>query len=75
MIDTSLEHKRRGFMAHLYSFIPGVIAFILINYFTGPPWWAAWTVPGWAIGLLAHWWFVLGPGAPQAKADAKQSEA
>ena len=51
----------------LVFFVPGIIVMFIINYFTGPTyWWALWVLLGWGIGLLAHWWFVLGPGAPSA---------
>lgn len=35
----------------------------VINLSTGSPYWVLWVLLGWGVGLLAHWWFILGPGA------------
>ena len=40
---------------------------MVINLWTGAPYWILWVLLGWGIGLLAHWWFVLGPGAGKAE--------
>ena len=74
MRDVSQAHGRRGFQAHAASFVVGIIALFIINYFTTPSYyWALWCLLGWSIGLFAHYWFVLGPGAGKSyEADGKQ---
>lgn len=65
MKTVSAEEARRGFRIHAFAFVVGIIAMFIINYTTGPQyWWALWVLLGWGIGIIAHWWFVLGPGAP-----------
>jgi hypothetical protein len=64
MKDATPAQQRQGFMVHAYVFVPAIIAMFIINYFTGTHyWWALWVLLGWGIGLFAHWFFVLGPGA------------
>lgn len=63
MHQASLPQRKRGFRIHATVFVATVVVLIAINLWIGPPYWVVWTVPGWAIGLLAHWFFVLGPGA------------
>ena len=41
---------------------------LAINLWKGAPYWIFWVLLGWGIGLLAHWFFVLGPGADKAGA-------
>lgn len=43
-----------------------MIAMAVINVLVGPPWWIVWPALGWSIGLFAHWFFVLGPGAKRS---------
>ena len=67
MRDASPADRKRGFQFHALSFVVGIIAVFIINYFTGPQYlWALWVLLGWGIGILAHWWFVLGPGAAKS---------
>ncbi len=63
MKNATLSQKRNGFRIHAIAFVPGVAALVLINLLVGPPYWAQWPLLGWAVGLLCHWFFVLGPGA------------
>jgi hypothetical protein len=54
--------KRLGFQVHAFVFVLAMLLQVAINLWTGPPYWALWVLPAWGIGLLSHWWFVLGPG-------------
>ncbi len=53
----------QGLRIHAIVFAVVIPIEIVVNYFTGPPWWAAWVVVGWGIGLLAHWYFTRGKTA------------
>lgn len=63
MKQNTLAEKRLGFRIHAVVFVLTLVVLAVINVLTGAPYWIAWIVPGWAAGLLAHWFFVLGPGA------------
>jgi hypothetical protein len=54
--------KRLGFQIHALVFVLAMLLQVSINLWTGPPYWVLWVVLGWGIGLLSHWWFVVGPG-------------
>jgi hypothetical protein len=54
--------KKLGVQIHALVFVPAMLLQVAINLWTGPPYWALWVLLGWGIGLLSHWWFVLGPG-------------
>lgn len=58
--------RKRGFQIHAIVFVLSMLLLLGINLWTGAPYWVAYVLPGWGIGLLAHWWFVLGPGARHA---------
>ena len=66
MKQISLSHKKRGFRIHALVFVLTMVLLVGINLWTGAPYWVQWVLPGWGIGLLAHWWFVLGPGTSEA---------
>lgn len=66
MKNLSRADQKLGFSIHAAAFVVGMIAMAIINVAIGPPWWIVWPALGWSIGLLAHWWFVLGPGARAA---------
>jgi hypothetical protein len=63
MKHLSPEGKALGFRIHAAAFVIVMLLLAAINLLTGPPYWVLWVLPGWSIGLLSHWWFVLGPGA------------
>jgi hypothetical protein len=56
------RRKRLGFQIHALVFVLAMLVQVAINLWTGPPYWAGWVLLGWSIGLLSHWWFVLGAG-------------
>lgn len=62
MKQLSPEGKALGFRIHALAFIVTMLLLVAINLLTGSPYWVAWVFSGWTIGLLSHWWFVLGPG-------------
>ncbi len=47
----------RALRIHAIVFAAVIPIEIIVNYFTGPPWWVLWVILGWGIGLFAHWWF------------------
>ena len=59
----SPSQERLGFQVHALAFVLTMVALVVINVWTGAPYWALWVLPGWGTGLLAHWWFKVGPGA------------
>lgn len=69
MKEMSLSERKLGFRIHAMVFVPALLVMLVINYFTGPPYWILWVVVGWGIGLFCHWFFVLGPGAGKAGAS------
>lgn len=40
-----------------------MVLLVAINVWTGAPYWVQWVILGWGTGVVAHWWFTLGPGA------------
>ena len=63
MKDVSLSQRKLGFNIHAFVFAVTMILLLAINLWKGPPYWILWVLLGWGIGLLAHWFFALGPGA------------
>ncbi len=63
MRNLSPEGKALGFRIHAVAFVVVMALLVAINVLTGAPYWVQWVLPGWSIGLLNHWFFVLGPGA------------
>ena len=63
MMHGSKAANRLGFQIHAVSFVLTMVLLVAINVWTGQPYWVLWVLLGWGIGLIAHWWFVLGPGA------------
>ncbi|MFO0900912.1 MAG: 2TM domain-containing protein [Pirellulales bacterium] len=47
--------KRIGFGIHAVVFVLVMLLLAVINLLTGPPFWIAWVLFGWGIGLCAHW--------------------
>jgi hypothetical protein len=67
MKTASPLQKRRGFNVHALVFVLTLALLVVINVLTGAPYWVLWVLPGWGLGLLSHWFFVLGPGAGKAR--------
>lgn len=63
MKHVSLSHRKLGSRIHALAVIPIAALLGIINLWNGPPYWVLWVLAAGGIGLLAHWWFVLGPGA------------
>jgi 2TM domain len=62
MKQVSPSQAKRGFNIHAFVFAATMALLLAINLWKGEPYWILWVLLGWGIGLLAHWWFVLGPG-------------
>lgn len=58
MKNASQAQMLLGLRIHATVFVPTVIILIIINFLIGPPYWFAWILLGWGIGLIAHWWSV-----------------
>jgi hypothetical protein len=63
MQNLSLSQKKRGLNIHAFVFVATMILLVAINLWKGEPYWVLWVLLGWGIGLVAHWFFTLGPGA------------
>jgi hypothetical protein len=63
MQHASLSERKRGFNIHALVFVLTLPVLAVINFLVGAPYWVVWVLLGWGIGLAAHWFFVLGPGA------------
>jgi hypothetical protein len=64
MKQSSPVNQRRAFQIHAFVFVATMILLAALNVRLGEPYWIVWPLIGWGIGIIAHWWFVLGPGAP-----------
>lgn len=59
MKNASISEMKLGLRIHAIVFALGMPLSLIINLFTGAPYWALWGVlPGWGAGLLIHWWAV-----------------
>jgi hypothetical protein len=63
MKQLTQSERRLGFRIHAIAAIGGMALLLIINLWTGSPYWIVWVLPAWGIGLLSHWWVTLGPGA------------
>jgi hypothetical protein len=63
-----------GFRIHALVFGVAMPILAVITLLTLPfsMLWVPWVLPFWGIGLLSHWWFVLGPG--RSTTDKHQKE-
>lgn len=66
MKKLDVSERKRGLRIHAIVFVLKMAFLVGINLWTGAPYWVLYVLVGWGIGILAHWWFVLGPGARQA---------
>jgi hypothetical protein len=64
----TLAQRELGFRIHALVFVPVILAQLIVNALTGGYAWSLWSLAGWGIGLAAHWFFVLGPGARHNRA-------
>jgi hypothetical protein len=66
MKQGSPAQQKPGLRIHVIAFFPSIALLLIINLWTGAPYWVQWLAPAWVIGLFSHWFFVLGPGARKA---------
>jgi hypothetical protein len=60
-----LDRRKAGFKGHLWSYIIVIGGLMLINIFSGGPWWFQWPALGWGIGLAFNFraaYFPMGKG-------------
>ena len=69
MTKDARSARNRAFEIHAFIFAATIALLIAINFVTGKPYWVVWPILGWGIGLLAHWWFTLGPGKSSTTSD------
>ena len=62
MLTPTPIHQKRAFRIHAFVYVVTLIILAALNLYLGQPYWIIWPLIGWSIGLLAHCWFVLGPG-------------
>lgn len=67
MMQSSPVNQKRAFQIHAFVFVATMIFLAALNLYLGAPYWIIWPLIGWGIGIIAHWWFVLGPGAASGK--------
>lgn len=70
---TSLK-KKQGFRVHLVTYLAVNALLIVIWAFTGGPFWPAFVIGGWGIGLAANAWDVYGR-SPITEADIEAEAA
>jgi hypothetical protein len=63
MKNASPAQQRRGFQIHAIVFVAAMVIMFAINMIIGPPFWAAWALASWGIGLGAHWLSTPRPAA------------
>ena len=73
MKHLSEAENRLGVQVHAAAYVVTLVLLVAINLWTGPPYWVVWVVPGWTVGLLCHWYFVMGPGARRRLNDRRAS--
>jgi hypothetical protein len=67
--------KRLGVRIHALAFVVTLFVLVVINAWSGPPYWVVWVVPGWIVGLFCHWYFTLGRGVRRGATEGGQREA
>jgi len=55
MRHASQAQRQLGLRIHAIVFIPTIVVLLIVNLLTGSPYWIAWVVLCWGIGLVAHW--------------------
>lgn len=55
MKNATPEQKRLGLHVHAIVFLLTMLLLLIINLYTGQPYWIVWVLLGWGIGLLSHW--------------------
>lgn len=63
MMQSTPLNQKRAFQIHAFAYVATMIFLVALNLHLGEPFWVIWPFIGWSIGVLAHWWFVLGPGS------------
>lgn len=66
MTNQTRAKQRLGFNIHAFVFVATMILLVAINLWKGAPYWVLWVLLGWGIGIIAHWFFTLGPGGREA---------
>lgn len=54
-MNTNPRQVRLGLQIHATAFVVGMLVMLIVNVMIGSPYWVLWVLPGWTIGILAHW--------------------
>ncbi len=55
-ISLQLKHIKKGFKAHLISYICMNVAFLIINFTVTPDkHWSLFSIAGWGLGVIIHY--------------------
>ena len=55
MKNATPAQMRIGLRIHAIVFVASMVLMLLVNLLTGSPYWVAWVLAGWGVGLLSHW--------------------
>lgn len=58
MKNASIPEMKLGLRIHAIVFAVVIPLLLIVNLWTGAPYWSLWALLGWGIGLLSHWWVV-----------------
>ena len=58
MKNATISEMKLGLRIHAIVFALTIALLLIINLWTGAPYWILWVLLGWGIGLIAHWWAV-----------------
>lgn len=58
MKSATIPQMKLGLRIHAIVFAIVMALLLIINLWTGAPYWFLWVLMGWGIGLLSHWWAI-----------------
>ena len=61
MKNATAAERKLGFQIHALAFVVTLALLVVVNLWTGPPYWVLWVVLAWSVGLLMHGLFGVKP--------------
>lgn len=58
MKNATIPEMRAGVRIHAIVFALTMLVLVIVNLWTGAPYWVLWILLGWGSGLVIHWWAV-----------------
>jgi hypothetical protein len=58
MKNASISEMKVGLRIHALVFVPCMLLLLVVNMWTGAPYWVQWVLLGWGSGLAIHAWAV-----------------